>query len=110
MKEELLELIRKGENERVEFKETPKLDNEIGEIVSGFSNTKRGRILIRVTDSGRIVGVTIGKNTIEELANYIKRNTDPQGVFIRTGKSKREIKYLLLAQKYPKSIQKEGLK
>ncbi len=25
-----------------------------------------------------MIGVTIGKNTIEELANYIKRNTDPQ--------------------------------
>jgi len=31
-----------------------------------------------VSDSGGSPGVDIGKNTLEELANYIKRNTDPQ--------------------------------
>ncbi|NQE52992.1 hypothetical protein C5S29_05320 [ANME-1 cluster archaeon GoMg3.2] len=34
--------------------------------------------MVGVSDSGGVLGVDIGKNTVEELANYIKRNTDPQ--------------------------------
>ncbi|RLF30662.1 MAG: hypothetical protein DRM98_06480 [Thermoplasmata archaeon] len=78
MEQSILDLIKKGESETLEFKETLKLDNEIGKTISAFSNTKGGIILIGVSDSGKIIGVTIGKNTIEELANYIKRNTDPK--------------------------------
>ena len=77
-KQSILDLIKKGESETIEFKETPKLNNEIGEVISAFSNTKGGTILIGVSDSGNVVGVTIGKNTIEDLAGYIKRNTDPK--------------------------------
>ncbi|MCD6274451.1 MAG: putative DNA binding domain-containing protein [Candidatus Aenigmarchaeota archaeon] len=76
MEQSILDLIKKGESETLEFKETLKLDNEIGKTISAFSNTRGGIILIGVSDSGEIIGVTIGKNTIEELANYIKRNTD----------------------------------
>ena len=77
-KEELLKLIKKGENQKVEFKESLKLLNEIGETLSAFSNTCSGIILIGISDSGKIIGVSIGKNTIEEIVNYIKRSTDPQ--------------------------------
>jgi len=34
--------------------------------------------MVGVSDGGGIPGVDIGKNTMEELANYIRRNTDPQ--------------------------------
>ena len=77
-KQNIIDLIKKGESETLEFKETPKLDNEIGECISAFSNTKGGKILIGVSDFRKVIGVSIGKNTIEELANYIKRNTDPK--------------------------------
>lgn len=77
-KKELLKLIEKGEGETAEFKESLKLLNEIGETISAFSNSNSGIILIGVSDSGKIIMVSIGKNTVEELANYIKRNTDPQ--------------------------------
>jgi len=77
-KQNIIDLIKKGESETLEFKETLKLDNEIGKTISAFSNTRGGIILIGVSDSGEIIGVSIGKNTIEELANYIKRNTDPK--------------------------------
>jgi len=33
--------------------------------------------LIGVSDEGTIIGIDIGRNTLEELVNYIKRNTDP---------------------------------
>ena len=46
-------------------------------MVSAFSNANGGSILIGVSNDGKVIGVDIGRNTVEELANYIKRNTDP---------------------------------
>ena len=73
----LAELIYKRENERLEFKESLRLKEEIGEAISAFSNANGGLILIGISDNGKIISVDIGRNTIEELANYIKRNTEP---------------------------------
>lgn len=73
----LLKLISGGENESLEFKESPRLKEEIGQAVSAFSNANGGSILIGVSNDGKVIGVDIGRNTIEELANYTKRNTDP---------------------------------
>ena len=72
------ELIEKGESESLEFKESLKLKEEIGETVSAFSNSDGGVVLVGISDGGGVPGVDIGKNSVEELANYIKRNTDPQ--------------------------------
>ena len=75
---DLKELIARGETQNLEFKESLRLKEEIGETVSAFSNSDGGTVIIGVSDSGGVFGVDIGKNTVEELANYIKRNTDPQ--------------------------------
>ncbi|MGB7533280.1 MAG: RNA-binding domain-containing protein [Halobacteriota archaeon] len=32
---------------------------------------------VGVSNDGKVIGVDIGRNTVEGLANYIKRNTDP---------------------------------
>jgi len=74
---DLLKLISGGENEGLEFKESPRLKEEICQAVSAFSNANSGSILIGVSNDGKVIGVDIGRNTVEELANYIKRNTDP---------------------------------
>jgi len=74
---ELRELISRGENERLEFKESLRLKEEISQAVSAFSNANGGSILVGVSDGGNAIGIDIGRNTLEELANYIKRNTDP---------------------------------
>jgi len=71
------ELISQGESETVEFKESLHLKDKIGETVSAFSNSKGGIILIGVSDKKRIKGIQIGKETTIDLAEYIKRNTDP---------------------------------
>ena len=68
--------IPKDESETVEFKPSLSQINEIVETVSAFSNTKGGTIQVGVSDNGEIVGVDVGKNTIERLANQIKQNTD----------------------------------
>lgn len=75
--EELEELIREGESQEVEFKESLKLKDEIGENVSSFSNTNDGVILVGVTDSGKRKGIEMGEDTLEDLANFIKQYTDP---------------------------------
>jgi ATP-dependent DNA helicase RecG len=72
------EHIEKGETQSLEFKESLGLKDEIGETVSSFSNSDGGAVIVGVSDSGVVLGVDIGQNTIEELANYIKRNTDPR--------------------------------
>ena len=75
---DLKELIERGETQSLEFKESLKRKDEIGETVSAFSNSDGGVVLVGISNSGRVSGVDIGKNTLEELANHIKRNTDPQ--------------------------------
>jgi ATP-dependent DNA helicase RecG len=71
-------LIKQGESETLEFKESLQLKDEIGETVSAFSNLKGGVILVGVSDKGKIKGVQIGRKTLTELAEYIKKNTDPR--------------------------------
>jgi ATP-dependent DNA helicase RecG len=75
---EMKELIERGETQDLEFKESLRLKDEIGETVSAFSNSNDGVVLVGVSDGGEPIGVDIGGNTLEELANHIKRNTDPQ--------------------------------
>ena len=75
---DLKELIERGETQSLELKESLRLKDEIGETVSAFSNSDGGAVIVGVSNSGGVPGVDIGKNTLEEFANYIKRNTDPQ--------------------------------
>jgi len=71
------ELIKKGESEKVEFKKFLQLKDQIGEAVSAFSNTRDGTIIVGFDEkNNELIGVEIGKNTMEELANYIKQHTD----------------------------------
>jgi len=74
----LKEFINQDESEALEFKESLQLKDEIGKTISAFSNSKGGNILVGISDKRKIKGVQVGKRTIMELAEYIKRNTDPQ--------------------------------
>ena len=73
----LQQLIRQGESQTLEFKSSLKLKNEIGQTISAFANTKGGIVLIGVSDQSKPLGLTIGKKTMEDTANWIKENTDP---------------------------------
>jgi len=75
---DLKDLIHKGESDTVEFKKSVSEWKEIVETISAFSNTKGGVIIVGVGDNGRIYGINIGKNTIEDLTNKILTNTDPK--------------------------------
>ena len=72
----ILDLINTGESQTVEFKESLGLINEIGAAISAFSNTNNGVILVGISDTKKILNVSIGKKTLENLANNIKIHTD----------------------------------
>ncbi len=77
-KREMEKLIGKGENRKLEFKPSLSQSNEIIETISAFSNTNGGKILIGISDSAKIVGIKIGKDTIEKLTNKILGNSEPK--------------------------------
>ena len=70
-------LITHGEDQHVEFKASLRVREEIGETISAFANTHGGVILVGVSDTGEVLGVDIGKKTLEDVANWVKQNTDP---------------------------------
>jgi len=71
-------LISAGESETVELKQSPGEMQEILETVGAFANATGGAIIIGVARTGGISGVTLGKNTLEALANSIQQQTDPK--------------------------------
>jgi len=71
------ETIKAGESETTEFKTSLAEWRDVVESISAFSNKNGGTIFIGVGDNCEIVGIDIGKKTIENLANQIKQNTDP---------------------------------
>lgn len=74
---ELLELIRRGENQTVEFKRSLATEDKIVEELVSFANTFGGTVIVGVRDNGEIIGVSIGANTETNLVNKITDNTDP---------------------------------
>jgi ATP-dependent DNA helicase RecG len=91
-----------SESETVEFKNSLSEMDQILETISAFSNTKSGIIYIGVADDGLINGVTLGKGTLENLANEIKLNTDPR-IFPNLATEKFESRTIikLTVQEYP---------
>jgi len=75
-KNELIEIIGKGESEVVEFKEN--FDREAIETAAAFANTKGGSIFIGVSDSGKIRGVMLGKETLRNWVNQVSQSTEPR--------------------------------
>jgi ATP-dependent DNA helicase RecG len=73
--EEILTIIKDGENHSVEFKAS--FQKELIESVVAFANSYGGKIFIGVRDSGDIVNLTISSETIQNYINTIKQNTQP---------------------------------
>lgn len=65
--------IRSGESETVEFKSG--FDKEAIETLAAFANSKGGKVVVGVSDSGEIRGVLIGKETVQNWINQVKLNT-----------------------------------
>ena len=73
---ELKQLIKQGESNTTEFKE--RLGQEAIETAVAFANTNAGIIFVGVSDDGKIIGITIGKETLKDAANRISQAIDPR--------------------------------
>ncbi len=74
--QDVIDLINKGENSYVEFKEEKIKPNDLaGEIVS-FANMEGGTIIIGVSDNGTIKGISI-KDMEERIMNICRNNCIP---------------------------------
>ena len=72
--EEICELIKKGENQEVEFKEERVENNTLAKELVAFANTNDGIIFIGVDDEGNIKGVTDTKSWEEKIRNIAATN------------------------------------
>lgn len=122
MAKDIKKLIAHGEDQNLEFKASLRLREEIGETISAFANVDGGIILVGVSDKSEILGVDIGKKTIEDLANWVKENTDPHisGAFVvvfklpptiedlqKLGLNERQIKAVVYVKEKGKITNKE---
>ena len=71
----LQNIIRQGESETVEFK-TSFSDEVIISLVA-FANTKGGAVFIGISDEREVIGVNLGKETVQRWLNEIKNKTEP---------------------------------
>ncbi|UUX93286.1 RNA-binding domain-containing protein [Methanoplanus endosymbiosus] len=89
--EELIYLIKSGESETLEFKETA--GKNIHHEVAAFANSEGGIIIVGVTDDGKITG-TDAKGAIEKLTSSIQSIIPPP--VIKTQKMSIDDKDLLI--------------
>lgn len=75
--QEILELIAKGENGFVEFKEAEVRSESLAREIVGFANSQGGVILIGVSDAGEVKGLSASVRYDEFIANICRNNVVP---------------------------------
>lgn len=70
---DILHLIRRGESETVEFKQS--FGRETLETLCAFANTEGGLILVGVNDAGVVTGAQVSKTALRDWANQIGQGT-----------------------------------
>ncbi|MBW1933727.1 MAG: putative DNA binding domain-containing protein [Deltaproteobacteria bacterium] len=71
-------LIRTSESMTVEWKPSLSQINEIIRSLTAFANTEGGTLFVGVSKDGKPIGISIGKDTIEDLTNRIAQHTEPK--------------------------------
>ncbi len=72
---ELLELIQKGEDFWTEFKEDISSPDELVSEICAFANAQGGKVIIGVSDSGEIIGVS--RDYSDEISNWTTTKIEP---------------------------------
>src|ERR1035441_7932313 len=75
--QDLLNLVRRGESEQLEFKQSSAQFPRAGETLCAFMNGRGGQVLIGVRPDGSVIGQTIADKTYQELAQVLRRFDPP---------------------------------
>jgi len=70
---EILKNVKRGESETAEFKQT--FDRETIETLCVFANAGGGRVFVGVSAAGKITGIDMGKETLQNWINQVKLST-----------------------------------
>jgi ATP-dependent DNA helicase RecG len=76
--DDILSLIAKGESETLEFKKSTASLREAIETICSFANHRGGQLLFGVEDNCNIIGQQVADDTLKNIANSIKLNTEPK--------------------------------
>ncbi|MBI2846773.1 MAG: ATP-binding protein [Chloroflexi bacterium] len=76
-KKELEKILQEKEGQTIEFKTSLAEQEKAVQAMVAFANAHGGKVLFGVDNDGKPVGVSVGNNTVEKLANYIKEHTYP---------------------------------
>lgn len=74
-KENLIHIIRQGENENTEFKQN--FNRQTIETIVAFANSRGGNVVIGISDKKTITGTQITAESIPHWQNEIKSKTQP---------------------------------
>ena len=77
MSENLLELVKKGESEEVEFKKSNAQLERALKSVCSFLNHKGGRVYFGIT-KGKIVGQEVSDQTLKSISQKIRQRIKPE--------------------------------
>ncbi len=73
----IINLIKKGESQTIEFKQSFADREKILKTICAFANTNGGKVFVGISDEGKIIGAIIGKDTLEKIPQKISENFDP---------------------------------
>ena len=83
------------EGQHIEFKKSLSNLESILQSIVGFANDGGGELFIGISDEGKIIGASIGKNTVESLAREISKNIQPP-ILPEIHSEKREDKIIIV--------------
>ena len=69
-------MLPNKESISVEFKTS--FNEDVIETLVAFSNAKGGTVFVGVSDTGKVQGLTVGKETVQNWINEIRNKTNPQ--------------------------------
>jgi ATP-dependent DNA helicase RecG len=74
---QIIEIIGKGENQEIEFKESFHSAQEISKILCSFANTLGGILFLGVTNSGEITGIKENLDRIQQKISSSNQSISP---------------------------------
>lgn len=77
MEADLEEMLRRGEGETIEFKKSFAEQDPAVRTVGAMASQTGGDVVLGISPSGDVVGVSVGSNTLENFARAIHEKISP---------------------------------